>query len=215
VLLQHDTDPFNRWEAGQRLALNRLLAAASAGDTTFELDEPFIEAMRAVLRHPTLDAAFKDLVLRLPSEAYIAEQMSPVDPRRIQTVRESMLAQLARALRSDWEWAYQAHQVTGAYSPDAVSSGKRALANRALGMICLGAVAQNDPVWQGRTYQQFKDATNMTDRLGALGALVRSHAEPAEAALQKFYDLFRHEALVIDTWFSMQATACSRAASSC
>jgi len=206
VLLQHDTDPFNRWEAGQRLALNRLLAAAGGG-TPIELDAPFVEAMRALLRHPTLDAAFKDLVLRLPSESYVAEQMSPVDPQRIHQARETMLAQLARALRADWEWAYETHQVSGAYSPDPVSSGRRALANRALGMICLDAVALNDAVWQGRTYQRFKDATNMTDRLGALGALVRSHAEPTEAALQKFYDLFRNEALVIDTWFSMQATA--------
>ena len=206
VLLHHDTDPFNRWEAGQRLALTRLLAA-SHGDAPIELDAPFVEAMRAVLRHPTLDAAFKDLALRLPSEAYVAEQMSPVDPQRIHAARESMLTQLARALRADWEWAFEAHQVTGAYSPDAVSSGKRALANRALGMICLDAVALNDAVWQGRTYQRFKDATNMTDRLGALGALVRSHAEPTEAALQKFYDMFRHEALVIDSWFAMQAGA--------
>ncbi len=209
VLLQHDTDPFNRWEAGQRLALSRLLAA-SASDAPAALDAAFVDAMRAVLRHPTLDPAFKDLVLRLPSETYVAEQMQPVDPQRIHVAREAMLAQLASALRTDWEWAYEAHQVTGAYSPDAVSAGKRALANRALGMICLDAVAQNDPVWQGRTYQQFKDATNMTDRLGALGALVRAHAEPTEAALQKFYDLFKHEALVIDSWFSMQATAPER-----
>jgi len=209
VLLQHDTDPFNRWEAGQRLALNRLLAA-SASDATIELDGPFIDAMRTVLRHPALDPAFKDLVLRLPSESYVAEQMSPVDPQRIHRARETMLAQLARALRADWEWALEAHQVGGAYSPGPLSSGKRALANRALAMICLDAVASNDAVWQGKTYQRFKDATNMTDRLGALGALVRSHAEPAEAALQKFYELFHGEALVIDTWFSMQATAPER-----
>ena len=206
VLLQHDTDPFNRWEAGQRLALARLLAAAH-GDTPIELDAPFVEAMRGVLRHPTLDPAFKDLVLRLPSEAYVAEQSSPVDPQRIHAARETLLAQLARALRDDWEWAYESHRVAGAYTPDPVSSARRALANRALGMICLDAVALNDAVWQGRTYQQFKDATNMTDRLGALGALVRSHAEPTEAALRKFYELFRHEALVIDTWFAMQAGA--------
>jgi len=209
VLLQHDTDPFNRWEAGQRLALNRLIAAAN-GSAAFELDQPFIEAMRGVLRHPTLDAAFKNLVLSLPSESYVAEQMSPVDPQRIHTVREAMTAQLARTLRADWEWAFETHQVVGAYAPDPLSSGRRSLANRALGMICLDAVALNDTAWQGRTYQQFKDATNMTDRLGALGALVRSHAEPTEAALKKFYELFRHEALVIDAWFAMQASAPER-----
>jgi len=206
VLLQHDTDPYNRWEAGQRLALSRLIAAASS-DAPLELDAPFIEAMCAVLRHPALDPAFKDLVLRMPSESYVAEQLSPVDPQRIHTAREAMISQLARALRADWEWAWTAHQVSGAYSPDPVSAGKRALANRALAMICRDAVASRDPVWQGRTYQRFKSATNMTDRLGALSALIHAHSEAADAALARFHDQFRHEALVVDTWFSMQATA--------
>lgn len=206
VLLQHDTDPFNRWEAGQRLALSRLLAAARS-ETPFELDTPFIEAMRAVLRHPTLDAAFKDLVLTLPSESYMAEQLSPVDPPRIHAARMGLMKQLARALRADWEWAFEAHHVGGSYSPDSLSAGRRALANRALAMLCLDAVAQGESVWPGRAYQRFKDATNMTDRLGALSALVRSHAQHAEPALYRFHEMFRHEPLVIDTWFALQAGA--------
>jgi aminopeptidase N len=206
LLLQHDTDPFNRWEAGQRLALGRLLAAARA-DEPFELDAPFIDAMRAVLRHPTLDAAFKDLVLSLPSEAYLAEQLEPVDPPRIHAARVGVMKQLAAALRADWEWAFEAHQVPGPYTPDALSAGKRALANRALAMLCLDSVGRADSVWPGRAYQRFKDAANMTDRLGALAALVRSHAPHTEPALYRFHELFRHEPLVIDSWFALQASA--------
>jgi aminopeptidase N len=206
VLLQHDTDPFNRWEAGQRLALGRLLAAARS-ETPLELDAPFIDAMRAVLRHPTLDAAFKDAVLTLPSEGYVAEQLGPVDPPRIHAARMALTRALARALHADWEWAFEAHQVAGPYSPDSLSAGKRALANRALSMLCLDAVANGDAVWPGRAYQRFKDAPHMTDRLGALLALVRSHAQHAEPALHRFYELFRHEPLVIDTWFALQASA--------
>ena len=206
LLLQHDTDPFNRWEAGQRLALNRLLAAVRSEAPT-ELDTPFIDAMRAVLRHPTLDAAFKDAVLTLPTEGYMAEQLQSVDPQRIHGVRMAMTRQLAGALRADWEWAFEAHQVAGAYSPDALSAGKRALANRALGLLCLDAASRGDAVWPDRAYQRFAHATNMTDRLGALNALVRSHAQQAELALHRFYESFRHEPLVIDAWFSLQAGA--------
>ena len=209
TLLQHDSDPFNCWEAGQRLALNRLLASVRAEGTeaALVLDEPFIDAMRSVLRHPGLDAAFKNEVLSLPSEAYAAEQLAVVDPQRIHAVRHAMLTQLAQALRADWEWAYQTHQVSGAYSPDPMPAGKRALANRALAMLCLDSVAVGDAVWPGRAMQRFEDATNMTDRLGALSALVNSHAELAEPALQKFHEMFRGEALVIDTWFALQASA--------
>jgi aminopeptidase N len=206
VLLQHDTDPFNRWEAGQRLALGRLLAAARSA-TPLDLDAPFIDAMRTVLRHPHLDAAFKDLMLTLPSEGYLAEQLTPFDPQRIHAAREGVLRQLAAALRADWEWAFEAHQVSGAYAPDLLSAGKRALANRALAMLCLDAAATGDAVWPGRTYQRFKDATHMTDRLGALSALVRSHARHAEPALHRFHEMFRTDALVIDTWFALQASA--------
>jgi aminopeptidase N len=78
--------------------------------------------MRGVLRHPTLDAAFKELVLTLPSETYIAEQLDVVDPQRVHAVREAMRLQLALALQTTGKWAYEHHQDTGAYRPDPVSS---------------------------------------------------------------------------------------------
>jgi len=206
LLLQQDTDAFNRWEAGQRLALSRLLAAVRGnGDLT--LDEPFVEAMRSVLRHPTLDAAFKELVLIPPSEIFVAEQLDVVDPQRVHAVRESMLRQLAQALRDDWAAAYEANQVHGGYSPDPVSCGKRSLANLALSMLCLDGVARGDGVWAGRAYQRFKDAANMTNRQGALWALLSSHSELAEPALTRFYELFKGEPLVVDKWFALQASA--------
>jgi len=206
VLLRHDSDAFNRWEAAQRLALNRLLAASQC-DTPLRLDDAFVEALRATLRDASLDAAFKELVLTLPSESYVAENLAVVDPQRIHTAREAMRSQLASELRDDWAWALEAHQVVGGYSPDPVSSGRRALANLALSMLCLDAVAQGDAIWPGRAYQRFKDASNMTDRIGALAALVNSHADLAAPALERFHALFKGEPLVIDKWFAMQATA--------
>ena len=206
TLLQHDTDPFNRWEAAQRVTLNRLLAAVQ-GDGTLTLDAAFIDAMRAVLRHPGVDAAFKELVLTPPDEAYVAEQLAVVDPQRIHAARESMRAQLAQALHADWEWAFAAHQVAGGYSPDPVSAGKRSLANLALAMLCLNAASTGDTVWPVRAYQRLKDAANMTNRIGALAALVHSHAELASPALEHFHALFKHDALVIDNWFALQALA--------
>jgi aminopeptidase N len=208
VLLQHDSDPFNRWEAGQRLAMNRLLAAirAEVDPRELTLDMPFVAAMRAVLHHAQLDAAFKTLVLELPDENLIAEQLdTAVDPQRIHAVREAMLAQLARDLRDDWVWAFESHQVHGGYTPDPVSAGRRALANRALAMLCVDALGAGDTVWPGRAYQRVKDAANMTERLGALAALTESHAELAERALAHFHAQFSHEPLVIDKWFALQA----------
>jgi aminopeptidase N len=210
TLLSFDPDPFNRWEAGQRLALRRLLDAVRSEPQATHgpaLDNGFVDAMRGVLRHPTLDAAFKELVLTLPSESYVAEQLQSVDPQRVHAARETMRLQMAQALRDDWAWAFDAHQVSGGYSPDPVSSGRRALANLSLGMLCLDASARNDSIWPGRAFQRFKDATNMTDRQGALVALLDAHSELAAPALQRFHALFNDDPLVLDKWFALQAMA--------
>ncbi|MBT9554075.1 MAG: aminopeptidase N [Hydrogenophaga sp.] len=211
-LLAHDTDAFNRWEAGQRLALRLALAAIRAdGPVAHEpLNAAYLNAMRDVLRHPTLDAAFKELVLTLPSETYIAEQLDVVDPQRIHAVRETMREQLAEALQADWAWAFDAHQDNGAYRPDPVSTGRRALAGLALTMLCLAARDSGDVVWPGKAYQRFKDAGNMTDRFNALSALVVSGQPLAQDALVRFHAMFKGEALVIDKWFALQAGAPDR-----
>jgi aminopeptidase N len=213
TLLQHDTDPFNRWEAGQRLALNRALAFVKEPGLTkndVRLDERFIEAMRAILRHPQLDAAFKDLVLTLPAETYIAEQLDEVDPQQIHAIREGMREQLALALYDDWQSAYEENKDTGAYVPEPQAAGRRSLAGLALLNLCIAARKKGDTVWPGKTLQRFKDASNMTDRFNALTALVVAGHELAAPALERFLTKFRHEALVVDKWFALQAAAPDR-----
>jgi aminopeptidase N len=205
-LMANDDDAFNRWEAGQRLALSRLIDAVD-GEHTLALDAPFVAAMRGVLLSPSLAPAFKELVLQPPSEIYIAEQLEQVDPQRIHRAREAMRLQLAAGLRDEWVQAWEANQVPGGYSPDPSSSGRRALANLSLSMLCLDAVNRGDTVWPGRAYQRFKDASNMTDRQGALGALVGAHSPLGELALSTFHELFKNEPLVIDKWFTLQVTA--------
>ena len=208
TLLAHDPDAFNRWEAGQQLALRRLLDAVRRDGDAPVLDEPVVAAMHGLLRDPALDAAFKELALTLPSETYIAERLGEqVDPQRVHAVREAARRQLARALHADWAWAVETQSPAGGYSPDARSAGQRALVNLALAMLVLDAGATGDTVWPGRAYQRFKDAGNMTDRFGALSALVHAHAELAAPALERFHALFKGEALVIDKWFALQAGA--------
>jgi aminopeptidase N len=214
ILLAHDSDPFNQWEAGQRLMLQSALDAVHQNkDLTAQpvLSEALVAALRNVLRHPMLDAAFKDLALTLPSENYIADQLDVVDPQRVHALREAMRLQLATALQADWQWAWDAHKHNGAYTPDAKSSGRRALAGLAMTMLCIAAVQNGDTVTPGRVYQQFKDASNMTDRFNALSALVVSGHALAQDALALFQKMFQHEALVIDKWFALQAGAPDRA----
>jgi aminopeptidase N len=213
TLLAHDTDSFNRWEAGQRLAVQaalRFIRGNHNPQTEPVLGADYLEAMKAVLNHPDLDSAFKELVLTLPSETYISEQLESVDPQQVHAVREAMKLQLAQSLQTEWQTCYAQNKVTGAYSPDAKSSGKRALSGMALSMLCLAAVHDGTSIWPGKALQAFKDAHNMTDRFNALVALVGSGHELAAQALAQFHALFKNEALVIDKWFGLQASTPDR-----
>ena len=213
TLLASDPDPFNRWEAGQRLAQRiaiESITQKSASSAPSPLPQAYLAALRALLRTEHLDAAFKELALTLPSETYIAEQLDSVDPQRIHAVREAMRLQLAIGLQADWHWAFEAHQNNGGYSPDSTSAGRRALAGLALSQLCLAARETGDSLWPGKAYQRFKDADNMTDRLGALAALVNSGHELAAPALARFHALFLREELVLDKWFAIQGSTCDR-----
>jgi aminopeptidase N len=212
VLLSHDADAFNRWEAAQRLVMSRVREALSAlhsdaGAGTQVLDQALVNSLRQVLRDPALDAAFKELVLNVPSERELFDQIDGADPERVNTVHEALLDQLARELHDDWAWAWDAHQVREGYAPTSEQSGRRALANLALAMLVRQAVRSGDAVWPGRAYQRFKDAGNMTDRLGALQALVNVHTDLAVPALERMHSLFATDPLVVDKWFTLQARA--------
>jgi len=209
LLFSHDSDPVNRWEAGQRLAMSRLikLAGTAGGNGTLDLDEVFIEAMRKMLADESLDPAFREQALLLPSETMIADQLDVVDPMAIHIARQFVRADIGARLRTELLAQYHANQTPGEYSPDAESIGKRALKNLALAYLCAAPDAETIALAE----KQFDNADNMTDRVAALGALVHARAAGFEAnaaaALQRFYDDFQGEALVVDKWFAMQASA--------
>ena len=207
LILQHDADAFNRWEAGQQLMVQAVLAALEqdAAPMPNPLPAPLLGVLRTVLRDESLDAGLRAALLSLPAESYLAEQLSVLDAQKLHRVREAMRVQLARELQADWQAVFAAHSDTGAYVPEAQAAGRRALANLALSAICLQAVATHDAVWQGKTLQRFKDASNMTDRWGALAALATSGSALTQGALDKFYQLYQNEALVVDKWFALQA----------
>jgi aminopeptidase N len=204
-LFSHDSDPVNRWEAGQRLAMTRLLKltrAAIAGEELV-LDDVFIEGIRTMLVDDALDAAFREQAIMLPSETMIAEQMDSVDPQAIHTARNFVRATIGARLRTELLAQYDANLTPGEYSPDALSAGRRALKNLALAYLC--SAGDEEGIALAQT--QCDNATNMTDRSAALVALVHANAPGAPAALDAFYADFAKEALVVDKWFAMQASA--------
>ncbi|MFC0132811.1 aminopeptidase N [Massilia eurypsychrophila] len=204
-LFSHDSDPVNRWEAGQRLAMQRLLrlTSAVASGGKLELDATFIDAMRKILTDDGLDPSFREQALLLPSETMMAEQMSVVNPQAINAARQFVRATIGTTLRTELMQQYLANMTPGEYSPDALSAGRRGLKNLALSYLAAAPDADAIELAQA----QFDNAGNMTDRVAALIGLIHAGADSAAPALQAFYADFEKEALVVDKWFAMQAAA--------
>jgi aminopeptidase N len=203
--MAYDSDPFNRWEAGQRLAANLMLdsiAAVKAGGEP-RVPESFVAAFGRVLADADADPAFAAEALMLPSEGFLAEQMSEVDPDAIHRVRVDVRRQLASALREELAATYERAAVPGPYSPDAASAGRRALRN-----TCLSYLSElDDAAARSLVWQQFERADNMTDSMAALSALAQFDWPERERALAQFYERWRSEALVLDKWLAVQATS--------
>ncbi|MEM7507143.1 MAG: aminopeptidase N [Pseudomonadota bacterium] len=201
VLLGHDTDPFNRWEAGRQYA-QRIAFALLAGET--EVPAAWIEGFGNLLEDQTLDPAFRALALDLPGEDELAGEIAAnggyADPDAIHTALTTMRRALGKGLAGPLAATYELMQVPGAYSPDAESAGMRALRDCSLGLLMSGghgaSIAQT----------QFDEAGNMTDQFGALALLVRHAAPGREDALARFHAQWRHDPLVLDKWFSLQAS---------
>ena len=214
ILLAHDTDPFNQWDAAQRLCVHSALVAIQSESPVDQvLNEELLSGLRTLLRDDNLDPAFKEVALTLPSESYLAEQLASLDPVKVHRVREKMKEEMALALKEDWAWAYANHKSKGAYSPDAMSCGKRALSGLALAQLCLAekiTANGHSGEWSQTAFKVFEHAENMTERMNALLALINAGSEHAKSALDIFYKLYKHEALVMDKWFAVQASANDR-----
>ena len=198
-LLAHDSDPFNRWEAGRDLARASLIAmAGGAAPSAAHLD-----AVAALIGDESLDPAFRALILRLPSEDEVAQAIfasgAAPDPDAIHRARETLGRTLAERHAALLEQIWDSAATEGPYSPDAAPSGQRALR-----LACLGLLARLDGGAKARAL--FASASNMTESLGALSVLVARGA--AEGELATFRARWQGNALVMDKWFATQLSLC-------
>ena len=200
VLLAADPDLFNRWEAGQTLARELILARA-AGQPDEVGEERYAEALERALKDQSADDAFKALLLAPPSETDLAVISAPADPAAIHAAREALRTRMAAHLDASLRDLHGRLQDTGVFSPDAVQAGRRALRNAVIELMS----ANPTPYNRERARAHYDDAGNMTDSIGGLCALMAIGGEAFETALADFYDRWRDEPLVIDKWFALQA----------
>lgn len=204
-LFSSDSDAFARWDAGQQWATTCLLDMVSdlQSDQAPAPDPAFVSAFATNFEDSALSPAFKAELLSLPSEDFLADQMLVVDVEAIYRARQTALSVIGKKLIKPLQVQYHALSDDGPYQPTAAAMGRRALRALSLALIAAGDEATGIDL----AMSQFSKADNMTDTLAALTVL-RDRDHPArQRAFADFYQRWRHEPLVIDKWFALQASS--------
>ena len=203
-LARHDTDPFNRWQALQDVAMKLMVDAVAGRDWSDTQVGALAQALEETLDSGELDPAYKALALSLPNEQAIARQIGEnVDPDAIDAVRRRLIGAIVARLAPVLEKIYLTNDSRLAYSPDFRQTGRRSMKNTALGLLVRGGAAEATRLAR----EQYERALNMTDRLAALGTFVTVWTDESQALLDDFRDRFTADPLVLDKWLSLNAMA--------
>ena len=204
-LFGSDSDPFNRWEAGQELATRLLLNLVKQvqADGLLKLPQLFVSACRKTLLDAEADRALLALALTLPAESHLAERLAVADPTAIHTARQFVRRRLAEELRREWEEVFASCGESGPYAVTPEAVGRRSLKNLCLAYL----MTLEEPAIRETCYAQYRRGANMTDTIAALACLVETDGSEREAALADFYKRWQDEPLVVDKWFALQAAS--------
>jgi aminopeptidase N len=206
VLLAHDTDPFNRWEAGQLLAVRVIAGLRDDYRQGRELQVApgFVEIFHEVLAgRGQTEAAYLCQLLTLPAEDYLAELEPVIEVAAIHAAREAVRLALATALEGEFLAAFGENGNSAPYRYDPVLAGRRQLKN-----LCLAYLVRlGKPEYVELAFQQFMAADNMSDEISGLRLLVHAGSARGAEALALFEAKWGHDSLVMDKWLGVQATA--------
>ena len=206
LLLAHDSDPFNRWEAGQLLAVRviRGLREEYRQGRELRVDPGFVELFREILAgRGQTEAAYLCQLLTMPGEDYLAELEPVIEVAAIHAAREAVRLALATALAGELRAIQAENDNLGPYRYDPLLAGRRQLKN-----LCLAYLVRlGKPEYDELAFQQFATADNMTDEISGLRLLVHGGSARAAEALAIFAKKWENDPLVMDKWLGVQATA--------
>lgn len=203
LLQVHDTDGFNKWEAGQTLALRtiqRVMADPAADISQFVADVGTLIEQGLTGRG---DKALLARALSLPMIGVIGQHLPVIDPAAIDAARMAVLKQIKSTHKEALAALYDANANTGAFSITPEAMGRRALQHAVLEILTV----TNGTGCAARSKAHYDVADNMTDRVTALACLADSSQPQRAEVLADFYTRFKHYPLVVDKWFSLQAIA--------
>lgn len=203
LLQLKDTDGFNKWEAGQTLALRtiELVMANSEANISQYVDDFGMMIDQGVSGKG--DKALLARALTLPAIAFISQTQEVIDPAAIDQARTHILKAIKRAHKDALVRLYEQNRNTGEFAISPEAMGRRALQNTVLELLTVS----NGTGCATRAKAHYEHADNMTDIVAALSCLSDSTQPERDEVFADFYRRFNGYPLVVDKWFSLQAIA--------
>ncbi len=203
VLMAHDSDPFNRWDAGQRLALAQILKAVCALREGEEVsfDNAYLDAFGRLLEADLADRAFHAFALKMPEYSIIAEELPQIDPLLVHRARSLLESELANRYHDALLDRYREFVPEPSYQFNPGQSGRRALKNQLLHYLAAADLKTADSL----CLEQYRRADNMTDTMAALNTLCEFGSPGAPELLETFYRQWKQHSLIVDKWLRLQA----------
>ena len=204
-LSQCDNDAFNRAQAMEELSLlciNEMVADFERG-TRMVINPHYRNAFESMLTDKSVSPAFKAIALTLPSETRIAESQPMINPIAIRAAIRSLREQLGRQFSHVIMRVFDDNAPNPVYSPSAAEAGKRAMRAFCFELLLAGGNAKS----LLRARQIFETSKNLTERLDALRIIVNSASPTKFTLLEAAEAEWRKEPLLINKWFTLQATA--------
>ncbi|GKU95244.1 hypothetical protein SLEP1_g8625 [Rubroshorea leprosula] len=204
-LLAHDSDEFNRWEAGQELARKLMLSMVAdfQQGKPLALNPNFVHGLKCILSDASLDKEFIAKAITLPSESEIMDMMEVADPDAVHSVRKFIRKELASQLKAEFLNMVLANRSSEEYVFNHPNMARRALKNVALAYLA----SLEDPETTELAVHEYKTATNMTEQFAALAALAQHPGKSRDDVLADFYSKWQHDYLVVNKWFALQASS--------
>lgn len=204
-LMANDNDEYNRYESGQSLANSLMLSLIKDAQNGVELklDTPYVEAYGKLIADKSIDNSFKALALAIPTEGILHQSQETVDFENTHKVRKFVISTLAKTYEKEFAEIYKSLAVEKEYSLSPQAMGERELKNMVLNFL----LSTDNSEYESWCYEQFNNATNMTDEYASLVMLIHSESKYSDEAISKFFTKWKHETLVMQKWLTAQSSA--------
>lgn len=199
-ILKHASSDYSRWEAAQRAFILEIKSAVCSLEQQKQVNisKELLDVLASVLKEDNTDKALISELIRLPNFDTVSAEFDCIPVTELVAIFKQFEQQVAAQLNSELKAAYVNSIENGEVNAAAVAA-------RSLKSITLFYLAQTPDSDVSSWLESNSKQENMTLKLAALKAAKSANHSSAEQLITEFDANWRHDPLVMDKWFALQA----------